>query len=71
MNKKQLMTLGVPTDCIREAIGCVQNAAAIRPRLEDPKKLIPKIVAAPEVSQLRKLRTVQGRTARRHSVVAW
>ena len=49
MNKKQLMTLGVPTDCIREAIGCVQNAAAIRPRLEDPKKLIPKIVAAPEV----------------------
>ena len=49
MNKKQLVALGVPEDCIRQATECVQIAAAIRPRLEPPKKVIPKIVAAPEV----------------------
>ena len=49
MNKKQLVALGVPEDCIRQATECVQQAAAIRPRLEPPKKVIPKIVAAPEV----------------------
>ena len=49
MNKKQLVGLGVPVDCVSDAIPCVQAAAKVRPKLEDPKKLIPKIVAAPEI----------------------
>lgn len=49
MNKKQLVNLGVPIDCVTEAISCVQIAARVRPRREDPKKLIPKLVAAPDI----------------------
>lgn len=49
MNKKQLVGLGVPLDCISDAIPCVQAASQARPRWEDPKKLIPKLLAAPKV----------------------
>ncbi len=48
MNKKQLISLGVPSDCVREAIASVQVAARIKTK-EAPKKIIPKIVASPEV----------------------
>ena len=48
MNKKQLMGLGVPEDCIPTAISIVQTAARDKSR-ESPKKLIKKIVAAPAV----------------------
>ncbi|MFK7767794.1 MAG: RtcB family protein [Mariniblastus sp.] len=48
MNKKQLIKLGVPSDCVPEAIACVQAAARDKNK-EQPKKLIPKIVVAPEV----------------------
>lgn len=48
MNKKQLIKLGVPADCVPEAIACVQLAARDKTK-EQPKKLIPKIVTAPEV----------------------
>ncbi len=48
MNRKQLIALGVPADCVSEAIVCVQ--AASRARGENkPKAIIPRIVAAPEV----------------------
>ena len=48
MNKKQLMQLGVPEDCIPTAIACVQRAASEK-KLEKhrPKKKIPCVVAAP------------------------
>lgn len=49
MNKKQLVGLGVPVDCVADAIPCIQAAAGARPRWEDPKKLIPKLLAAPDV----------------------
>ena len=48
MNKKQLISLGVPTDCVPEAIASVQVAARVKTK-EAPKKIIPKIVASPEV----------------------
>ncbi len=47
MNKKQLIRLGVPDDCVPQAIDAVQRAA--RADGERPKKMIPKIVAAPQV----------------------
>ncbi len=48
MNKKQLINLGVPADCVAEAITCAQLAA--RARSDDaPRKMIPKVVAAPEI----------------------
>jgi tRNA-splicing ligase RtcB len=47
MNKKQLIRLGVPEDCVPQAIACVQIAA--RGAGDRPKKMIPKIVAAPQV----------------------
>lgn len=50
MNKKQLVGLGVPEDCISEAIATVQIAARNK-SVEAPKKLIPKLVAAPQVYQ--------------------
>lgn len=46
MNKKQLIQLGVPADCVPEAITCVQIAARAS---VPPKKMVPKVVAAPEV----------------------
>ena len=48
MNKKQLMGLGVPEDCISQAIACVQIAARDK-EWEKPRKLLAKLVAAPEV----------------------
>lgn len=48
MNKKQLIALGVPADCVKEAVACVQIAARERGESK-PKSVIPKIVAAPEV----------------------
>jgi tRNA-splicing ligase RtcB len=50
MNRKQLLSFGVPADCIPVAIACVQTAARIKEK-ESPKKIIPKIVMAPEVYQ--------------------
>ncbi|MGI9518421.1 MAG: RtcB family protein [Pirellulaceae bacterium] len=50
MNKKQLIRLGVPEDCVREAVDAVQRHAKSKtPESERPKKLIPKILDAPEV----------------------
>lgn len=46
MNKKQLIGLGVPKDCVPEAIAAVQVAAR---GAEKPKVVIPKVVAAPDV----------------------
>ena len=48
MNKKQLLNLGVPADCVSEAIAGVQASARDK-TIESPKKLIPKVVATPEV----------------------
>jgi tRNA-splicing ligase RtcB len=46
MNKKQLINLGVPKDCVPAAIAAVQTA----PRGgEKPKSIIPKVVGTPEV----------------------
>ena len=47
MNKKQLIGLGVPEDCVKLAIACAQSAA--RSKSENPKKTIPKVVAAPQL----------------------
>jgi tRNA-splicing ligase RtcB len=49
MNKKQLMALGVPEDCVKTAVGCIHAAAtsgALR-RIK-PKQLIPELVADPQ-----------------------
>ena len=46
MNKKQLVNLGVPKDCVPEAISAIQTLPRTR---ENPKKLIPKVVDTPEV----------------------
>jgi tRNA-splicing ligase RtcB len=48
MNKKQLLNLGVPADCVSDAIACAQVAARAK-KGEAPKKMIPKVVDAPEV----------------------
>ena len=49
MNKKQLMKLGVPEDCIPQAIEGSQKSGADRSEAtERPKKIIPKILDAPD-----------------------
>jgi len=48
MNRKQLLALGVPADCIPDAIAAVQQSAIDKTKI-NPKKLIPLLVAAPEV----------------------
>lgn len=48
MNKKQLISLGVPADCVAEAITCAQVAGRAKGD-QAPKKMIAKVVAAPEV----------------------
>ncbi len=48
MNKKQLIGLGVPEDCVPQAIAGVQVAARDK-QWEKPAKLIAKLVAAPEI----------------------
>jgi len=47
MNKKQLLHLGVPADCVPTAVNCVQRAARVK-SIDPPKKMIPKIVANPD-----------------------
>ncbi len=50
MNKKQLIQLGVPEDCVPLAIDALHRAAKSgATHVEKPKKLIPQIVEAPEV----------------------
>ncbi len=46
MNKKQLVGLGVPKDCVPHAIFAIQKLPRTR---ENAKKLIPKVVEAPEI----------------------
>ncbi len=48
MNKKQLLNLGVPADCVSHAIACAQIAARSKGD-EAPKKAIAKVVATPKV----------------------
>ncbi len=45
MNKKKLLQLGVPPDCVGEAIHCVQLAAEAK---EKPKQVIPQILQSPQ-----------------------
>ena len=50
LNKKKLIQLGVPEDCVPAAIRCIHSAAkSDAPGLERPKKMIARIVAAPNV----------------------
>ena len=50
MNKKQLIRLGVPEDCVREAVDAIHRDAKSKNPMElRAKKLIPKILDAPEV----------------------
>jgi len=48
MNKKQLIRLGVPADCVATAIQCIQRAADCKARSLHPKKLIPRLIEAPQ-----------------------
>lgn len=50
MNKKQLMRMGVPEDCIAVAIACVQSAAQSKEKIK-PKQRVPLIVESPDVYQ--------------------
>ncbi len=50
MNKRQLLALGVPEDCVRDAVAGIHAAAKAKMlKQRDPKKLIPDIVANPEL----------------------
>jgi tRNA-splicing ligase RtcB len=50
VNKKQLIRLGVPEDCVPEAVAAIQRDAAAKQRSSiRPRKLIPQILDAPEV----------------------
>jgi tRNA-splicing ligase RtcB (3'-phosphate/5'-hydroxy nucleic acid ligase) len=50
MNKKQLIKLGVPEDCIPQAIDAVQRAAQSgQANADKPKKKIPLVLDSPEV----------------------
>jgi tRNA-splicing ligase RtcB len=46
MNKKKLLQLGLPGDCVPQAIQAIQAAAQGAER-ENPKKVIPQLLAAP------------------------
>lgn len=48
MNKKQLIKLGVPADCVSAAIDAVQRSAAAKTGI-NPKQLIPQLVENPGV----------------------
>ena len=48
MNRKQLIRLGVPEDCIRIAIECVQRGARAKGRSK-PKVIVRKIAQAPQL----------------------
>lgn len=47
MNKKKILQLGVPADCVGAAINCIQRAAHAGLR-EKPKRILPLIVDAPQ-----------------------
>ncbi len=50
MNKKQLIRLGVPEDCVAQAIDALHRAGTSRDNLpQRPKQLIPKIIQSPDV----------------------
>lgn len=50
MNKRRLMAMGVPEDCVPEAVAAIQAAAKSKKlKTKDPKKLIPQILEAPGV----------------------
>lgn len=50
MNKKQLVRLGVPEDCISQAIDAVQRAARTGlTNADKPKKKIPLVLVSPEI----------------------
>ena len=52
MNKKQLIALGVPADCVTDAVACIHAAAKAKMlRSFNPKQIIPEIVASPEAYQ--------------------
>ncbi len=49
MNKKQLMALGVPEDCVKTAVACIHEAASSGTlRRIRPKTIIPELVADPQ-----------------------
>ena len=48
MNKRKLMAMGVPEDCVAEAVAGIQAAAKSKAlKTKAPKKLIPQILASP------------------------
>ena len=48
MNKRQLLALGVPEDCVGDAVACIHAAAKAKMlKQRDPKKLIPQIIVNP------------------------
>ncbi len=50
MNKRQLLELGVPEDCVADAVDCIHAAAKAKVlKQKVPKKIIPQIVATPNV----------------------
>ncbi len=50
MNKRQLLALGVPEDCVGDAVACIHAAAKAKMlKQRDPKKLIPQIIASPDL----------------------
>lgn len=48
MNRRKLVELGVPADCVPIAIGCIQVAAGQRGTSGKPKQVIPQLVSEPE-----------------------
>ncbi len=56
MNKKQLIRLGVPEDCVPVAVECLHRAARLNLlRQSKPKKLIPQVVDDPEAFAAHKI----------------
>ncbi|HMO13778.1 MAG TPA: RtcB family protein [Pirellulaceae bacterium] len=49
MNKKQLIQLGIPADCVAVAIECVQFAAQSKTSSDKPKRVLPKVAETPEL----------------------
>jgi len=50
MNKRQLLALGVPEDCVSDAVACIHAAAKAKIlKQRSPKKLIPQIIASPDL----------------------
>ncbi len=49
MNKKQLIQLGIPADCVAVAVECIQQGAKDKSFRDKPKRLLPQIAATPEL----------------------